>query len=596
MENAVTFALLGPLAATVDGVPVDVGGPRQRLLLAVLLDRRNTVVPRPRLIAALWDDEPPDSAEAALHNAVSQLRRTLEPARASGEPPRVLETHAGGYLLRVAEGSVDADVVRGLRAEAAQAAEAGRTAGAADALERALGQWRGETLGDLSAPAARAIATEFDELRVDIQEDLADLQLALGRHRDVATRLGPLVHAHPLRARLREQLMLALYRAGRPQEALAAYRDGYREFAALGLEPDPGLRQLERAIIAQDPALDGPAPARHLRLPHRRRLSIALAVGAIVVAVAAAVALTRDRGGASAATASQDRVLGIDVGSGKVVAAHAVGRTPTSVAADGSAVWVLNADDATITRIDPDKGGAETFGAGGVPTDLAAGAGAVWVANGRRQEAQFVGAVADQVSRVDPATHALTVTSALPRRRKLTSNVVLGHLAVTPDAVWAIAPDYRVIGLDPATARVTTEVDDVLATAIAAGDAGVWAIEADGALARIDAAAGAARPRVRLPGAQPDSIAVGAGAVWATDPVTGYLWRVDPAGGGQALRSTVAEARRRRGRRRRACPCGSRTLWTGRSRASIRPRARWSARCGRAACRGASPSPATGSG
>ncbi len=104
------------------------------------------------------------------------------------------------------------------------------------------------------------------------------------------------------------------------------------------------------------------------------------------------------------------------------------------------AVWVLNADDATITRIDLADQATETFGAGGVPTDLAAGGGAIWVANGRRQDAQFVGAVADQVSRVDPATHALTVTSALPRRRSLTSNVVLGHLAVTPDTIWAIGP------------------------------------------------------------------------------------------------------------------------------------------------------------
>ena len=232
-------------------------------------------------------------------------------------------------------------------------------------------------------------------------------------------------------------------------------------------------------------------------------------------------------------------MLAIDVGSRAVVAAHAVGRTPTSVAADDRAVWVLNADDATITRVDLGEGGSETFGAGGVPTDLAAGAGAVWVANGRRQEAQFVGAVADQVSRVDPVTRALTVTSALPRRRGLTSNVVLGHLAVTPDTVWAIGPDFRVIALDPATAQITAEIEDVLATAIAAGDAGVWAIEADGGLARIDAAAGSTRPRVRLPGAQPDSIAVGGGAIWATDPVTGYLWRIDPAGGAAALRSTM---------------------------------------------------------
>ncbi len=539
VEHTVTFALLGPLAATVGGVPIDLGGPRQRLLLAVLLDRRNTVVPRSRLIAALWDDEPPDSAEAALHNAVSQLRRALEPTRASGAPPRVLETHAGGYLLRAAGEDVDVDVVAGLRVSAAAAADEGETAVAAGVIEQALGLWRGESLGDLTAGAARSIAAELDGLRIDLEEDLADRYLSLGRHRDVATRIGPLVQAYPLRSRLRGQLMLALYRAGRAQEALVSYRDGYRAFAELGLEPDPALRRLERAIIAQDPALDGPPSPTPPGARRRRRLWPVLAVGAVAAAAAGAFAIWGDRDGPPAATAAEDRVLAIDVESHEVVAAHAVGRTPTSVAADAAAVWVLNADDATITRVDLGKGGSETFGAGGVPTDLAAGAGAVWIANGRRQEAQFVGAVADQVSRVDPQTHALTVTSALPRRRSLTSNVVLGHLAVTPDAIWAIGPDYRVIGLDPATAQITTEIDDVLATAIAAGDAGVWAIEADGGLARIDAAAGATRPRVRLPGAQPDSIAVGGGAIWATDPVTGYLWRIDPAAGPAGVRSTM---------------------------------------------------------
>ena len=393
--------------------------------------------------------------------------------------------------------------------------------------------------------------------------------------------------------------MLALYRAGRPQEALAAYRDGYREFAALGLEPDASLRQLERAMIAQDPALEGPTPAARVLVPRRRRrLLLGGAVAAVVVAGVAMFALPRghDAGGA-ATTASQDRVLGIDVATGKVVAAHAVGRTPTSVAAEGDAVWVLNADDATITRIDLADEATETFGAGGVPTDLAAGGGAIWVANGRRQDAQFVGAVADQVSRVDPATHALTVTSALPRRRSLTSNAVLGHLAATPDTIWAIGPDYRVIGLDPATAQITAEIDDVLATAIAAGDAGVWAIEADGGLARLDAAAGPTRPRVSLPGAQPESIAVGAGADLGDRPRDGLSlahrscrWR-----DGRPLHA--ARARHRRGGRRRRGRCGSRTRSTARSR-RVDPAsgAKVGSSCGRAACRGAWPSPATGCG
>ena len=118
---------------------------------------------------------------------------------------------------RAGDDAVDADVVAGLRAEAARDADAGEPAAAAGALERALDLWRGEALGDLTAPAARAIADELDGLRVDVTEDLAERYLALGRPRDVVPLVASLVQAHPLRARLRGQLMLALYRAGRPE-------------------------------------------------------------------------------------------------------------------------------------------------------------------------------------------------------------------------------------------------------------------------------------------------------------------------------------------------------------------------------------------
>ncbi len=293
------------------------GGPRQRLLLAVLLDRRNTVVPRSRLIAALWDDEPPDSAEAALHNAVSQLRRSLEPRRASGEPPRVLETHAGGYLLRAGGDAVDIDLVVRLRSEAARAADDGELAAAAAALERALGLWRGESLGDLTR-AGRA-GHRRRAGRASHRRRRRTSRSSYWRSAGRATSPSgstPLVQAYPLRARLRGQLMLALYRAGRPQEALARVPGRL-----------PGVRGARARAGRRAPAAGtgdhrAGSGARRVRPRLRAYWFHAGVAGCSWGAPwppwwSPASRCSRCRADTTpeaAATASQDRVLGIDVG------------------------------------------------------------------------------------------------------------------------------------------------------------------------------------------------------------------------------------------------------------------------------------------
>jgi DNA-binding SARP family transcriptional activator/ABC-type branched-subunit amino acid transport system substrate-binding protein/DNA-binding beta-propeller fold protein YncE len=526
--------MLGPLEASIGGAVLSLGGPRQNVVLAVLLDRRNTVVPRNRLIADLWGDEPPDSAEAALHNAISQLRRALEPDRAAGTPGRILETRGSGYILHVAPGQLDLDAVDRLRAATRTAREAGDADGAAGALNDALALWRGEPLAGLEGDAAAGIAARLASLRLDLEEDLADIELDRHRHRAIVRPLAGLVEANPLRARLRAQLMLALYRAGRQTEALEVYRAGHRAFADVGLEPDPSLQRLERDILAHAPELDAGEPPRPAgpRRPTRRRLLVAAGGAALALAVAGAAMGLRNGDDpppeSAAAAITGDRVIGIDTRSARVVAELPVGHTPTSAAADAKAIWVLNADDATITRVDLATRTSETFGAGGVPTDLAIGEGAVWVANGRRQASQFIGPIADQISRVDAVTHALAVTTALPRRRSLTSNASLGHVVVAAGAVWTIAPDYRVIRLDPATARITAEIDGVVATALASGDVGLWALEAGGTVVQLDESSGKPGRRIAIKARDLDSIAVGAGAVWTTDAVGGVLWRIDP--------------------------------------------------------------------
>ena len=205
-----------------------------------------------------------------------------------------------------------------------------------------------------------------------------------------------------------------------------------------------------------------------------------------------------------------------------------VGGTPTSVAVGEGAAWVLNADDQTITRVDERTRAARTFGSGGVPTDLAVGAGALWVGNGTRTRAQFIGPVATSIVRVDPSTTAVRAAVSLPKARGFTSNLQQDHIAVTPDAVWAVNPDATVSRVDPRADAVSTVVRRLSAGAVAAGDEGVWALGLDSSLARIDPATASVDKRIRVAANTLSAIAVGAGAVWAAAPYDGTVWRVDP--------------------------------------------------------------------
>src|SRR5512132_3435814 len=257
------FSLLGPLTATVEGTPIELGGQKRRALLAALLLRAGEVVRRDELIDALWGEDPPATARNTLQVSVSQLRKLL--------PDGLLETNASGYRLAVDRSSVDVF-------EFAQLAQAGRSAltigdaaGAAETLRAALALWRGPALADLAwEPFAQAEVARLEELRLAALEDRIDAELALGRHGQLVGELERLVAEQPLRERLRGQLMLALYRSGRQAEALGVYQRARRTLVdELGIEPSESLRQLERAILAHDPTLNLPqgAPASPRRAP-----------------------------------------------------------------------------------------------------------------------------------------------------------------------------------------------------------------------------------------------------------------------------------------------------------------------------------------
>jgi DNA-binding SARP family transcriptional activator len=247
----VQFRILGPLEVTDADATVPLGGPRQRALLASLLLRPNEVVPRDRLIDDVWGDDPPGSARKIVQLYVSALRKAFDPER------RILLTQAPGYRLAVEPEQLDAVRFERLVAEARRRAPAERAA----LLREALSLWRGPALADLvGEPFAQAEIARLEELRLAALEDRIAAELECGRVSELVPELEALVTANPLRERLRARLMLALYRSGRQADALEAYRHARQALVdELGIEPGAELREVERAILAQDPALAAPS-------------------------------------------------------------------------------------------------------------------------------------------------------------------------------------------------------------------------------------------------------------------------------------------------------------------------------------------------
>jgi len=254
-KSRLEFRILGPLTVRVDGVALPIGGPKQRALLAMLLMNANRVVSRERLIGELFPAQDVESADHALRNHVSRLRKVLRPV-ATDEPRLV--ARPPGYLLRVEPGELDLDTFEQLVADAREAIADADPDAAAESLLAAEALWEGRPLSDLEFETIMHVEVgRLEEVRLAAIEERIEAELALGRQLTLVPELESLTAEHPFRERFRAQLMLALYRSGRQADGLEVYRRTRTLMNdELGIEPGVELQQLERAMLTQDVELD----------------------------------------------------------------------------------------------------------------------------------------------------------------------------------------------------------------------------------------------------------------------------------------------------------------------------------------------------
>ncbi|MFG3259353.1 BTAD domain-containing putative transcriptional regulator [Streptomyces sp. NPDC048172] len=250
-DTQLRFAVLGPVRAWRGERALSMGSPQQRALLAALLLRGGRTATAEELIDAIWGEEPPEQAKAALRTYASRIRKSL------GADADQLVSESGGYAIRTGgEAVLDLDTAQDLATHAEKAASCGDHLRARDLYSNALAEWDGEPLAHVPGPYAETHRTRLEEWRLGLLEHRLDLDLQTGCHAEAVSELTALTAAHPLRERLRELLMLALYRSGRQAEALAVYADTRRLLAdELGVDPRPELSELQQRILEADEEL-----------------------------------------------------------------------------------------------------------------------------------------------------------------------------------------------------------------------------------------------------------------------------------------------------------------------------------------------------
>ena len=553
MGTRLAFGVLGPLEVRLDGAAVRVGGPRQRALLGLLLCHANRVVSRDQLIEELLGDQPAATADRMLRVQVSRLRKAL--ADGNGEPR--LQARPPGYLLRVEDGELDLHAFEQQIAAGRQALADGDPARAAGLLREAESLWRGRPLADLEFESfARLEVRRLETLRMQVVEDRIDAELALGRHAVVCPELEQLVTEHPLRERLRGQLMVALYRCGRQADALETYRAGRSLLVEeLAVEPGPQLRKLQLAVLGQDTALDLPpsatrqdsrdtediappadVPADRAALgpdpgtaPPPRRSRRALRARRIVAALGAAAALAAltlvplSRHGTAPTSLNGDLLELVSASDGAARATVPLPAPPADVAAGSGSVWVAEPDAGLVARVDPARRAvAATIPVGTKPGRVVAAGGQVWVLD--RDDRTL--------ARIDPRTNTVAQTIALAGQP--------GDVLLSAGTLWvADRTDGTVLRIDPGTGRTKSVVSTGgNPSSLAASDGAVWvATDGPGSLARIDARTGTVTNTIRV-GDAPAAVAAAASGLWVLDPLDATVARVDPRR--NAVTATIA--------------------------------------------------------
>ncbi|WP_373287121.1 AfsR/SARP family transcriptional regulator, partial [Wenjunlia tyrosinilytica] len=250
----VRFSVLGPVRAQRDGHWLDTGSPQQRAVLSALVLRDGRTATLNELVDAVWGEEAPERALAALRTYAFRLRKALG--------SDVLISDAGGYLVKSVPGALDLSVCQKLAVEAEKVRATGELPRARELLRQALSLWEGEPLAGVPGPYAAAQRSRLSDWRIALLESRLELDLELGGHAEAVSELTALSAEYPLRERLRGLLMLALYRGGRQAEALGVYADTRRLLAEeLGIDPGPELAELYQRVLQADPALTPPVHA-----------------------------------------------------------------------------------------------------------------------------------------------------------------------------------------------------------------------------------------------------------------------------------------------------------------------------------------------
>ena len=502
------FRILGPLEVERTGGPLTLGGAKQRAVLAVLLLRANRVVSRDRLVDAVWGERAPETAYSALQGYVSALRKTLG--------ADLILTRAPGYVLETAPTSVDLGRFESLVAEGSTALAAGKAGRAAARLREALDLWRGEPLADLDSLGFVQIErVRLGELRLSAIEERLDADLALGRHAELVAEIRVLVGEHPLRERLRAQLMLALYRSGRQAEALDVYQQGRRLLAEeLGLEPGEALKRLEHAILEHDPALGAPARAARTSPPARKRRSRRALAGALAIiglgGLAAGLTVALTGGPKKALPVRPDSLAVIDTHTNRLIGDVPIDGRPVAIAADDKGVYAA-AREGIVWRIDAaTRRVVGRIGVSGDVHDLALGFGSVWLADGTD----------GTVTRIDDR---LGGTRTIPLRPE-NGNAPAFWIATDASGVWVTRGDL-VEKIDPALNRVVKVFSIPSAAGLTTGFGSLWLATTEG-LVRSSGLAGGASSTYPLPAGLVSAPTVGEGSAWAiVYHGTGEVWR-----------------------------------------------------------------------